>query len=95
MSTPDPAAPGHPAPVHVGPGTVTAAPLRWLRLEGFALLVSAVVGFGVNGRSWWLFAALLLAPDVGAVGYVINLRVGAVAYNIAHVTVLPLALLSV
>ncbi len=74
-------------------GIAVAALVRWLRLEGLALLGSAVIGFGVTGQPWWLFVALLLAPDLGAIGYLVSRRAGAVAHNVAHTTVMPLALL--
>ncbi len=34
--------------------------------------------------AWWLWPVLFLAPDLSMVGYLINSRVGAVLYNIAH-----------
>jgi hypothetical protein len=34
--------------------------------------------------SWWWYPALILAPDVGMLGYVISPRVGAFTYNILH-----------
>lgn len=67
-----------------------ARPLVLLRLEGLALLLAAVVLYAVQGASWWLFAVLLFAPDLGMLGYLRGERVGAVTYNLAHFTVLPL-----
>jgi hypothetical protein len=32
----------------------------------------------------WLFFAWLLAPDLSMVGYLVNTKVGAVLYNLAH-----------
>ena len=36
------------------------------------------------GFSWWVFPAWLLAPDLSMVGYLVNTRVGAFFYNLAH-----------
>ena len=63
---------------------VTGLPLVLLRSEGVALLAMAAVLYAKVGRSWWLFAALLLVPDLGMLGYVGSTRVGAVTYNLAH-----------
>jgi hypothetical protein len=71
-------------------GALAPGPL--LRLEGLALLVAAVVVYGQLDASWWLFAGLLLIPDVGLLGYLAGARVGAATYNLTHTMVLPLAL---
>lgn len=71
-------------------GVLAPGPL--LRLEGLALLAAAVVVYGQLGASWWLFAGLLLVPDVGLAGYLAGPRIGAAAYNLTHTMVLPLAL---
>ena len=67
-------------------------PTRLLRLEGFAVLVVALVAFGALGFSWWLFAALVLAPDLSMVAYARGPRFGARVYNLVHASVLPIAL---
>ena len=64
-----------------------------LRLEGLAIMVSSIVLYANQGWSGWAFAVLLLAPDLSAVGYLANPRVGARIYNVFHVYALPLALL--
>jgi hypothetical protein len=63
-----------------------------LRLEGAALLAAAVLLYREHDASWLLFAVLLFAPDLSMLGYLAGTRIGAVAYNIAHTTALPLAL---
>jgi hypothetical protein len=65
-----------------------------LRLEGLALLAGAAAFYGVHGGSWWLFAALFLAPDLSFVGYLAGPRIGALVYNMAHTTLGPAALLA-
>jgi uncharacterized protein DUF4260 len=67
-------------------------PTTFLRLEGAALLGLAVFLYARGDRGWWLFAVVLLAPDLSIVGYAAGPRVGAVAYNVAHTTVGPAAL---
>lgn len=67
-------------------------PLALLRLEGLVLLLAAVVLYALQNASWWLFALLLFAPDLGMLGYLLGKRVGAATYNLVHITVLPLIL---
>jgi hypothetical protein len=59
-----------------------------------ALLVMAILLYGWYGRSWWLFVALLPAPDLGLLGNLWSRQAGAVAYDLTH-TYLPPATLSV
>ncbi len=67
-------------------------PSTFLRIEGLAVLVAAVVLYFDQGFQWWFFALLLLAPDLGMVGYAFRQRVGAAAYDVTHLEALPLAL---
>ena len=64
----------------------------FLRIEGAAVLVAAVVLYFDAGYEWWLFLVLLLAPDLGGLGYLAGPRVGAAAYDTLHVEVFPIAL---
>src|SRR5262245_51908498 len=64
----------------------------YLRLEGLALGLLCVWLYALAGQSWWLFAVLLLAPDLSMLGYLLGPRVGALAYNIVHSWVLAAAL---
>jgi hypothetical protein len=61
------------------------------RLEGLALLTASVIVYASN-PNWILFALLLLAPDLAMIGYLRGPRIGAIAYNLAHLKILPLAL---
>jgi hypothetical protein len=76
-------------------GVVTGLPLVLLRLEGAALLAAAIYGYAEFGRSWLLFALLLLVPDLGMLGYIANPRIGAITYDLFHTSVGPMALLVV
>jgi Domain of unknown function (DUF4260) len=79
-------------PAGLGAGVVTGLPLVLLRSEGVALLAMAAVLYSRYGRSWWLFVALLPAPDLGLLGSLWSRRAGAVAYDLTHSYVGPAAL---
>jgi hypothetical protein len=51
-----------------------------------------VLLYWMGGGSWWLFALLLLAPDLSMLGYLARPRVGAILYNVFHSYPLPAAL---
>ena len=73
-------------------GIVRGLPLVLLRTEGAALLGLAIVLYAKFGRSWILFAVLLLAPDLGALGYVRDTRLGAMTYDVVHTYLAPAVL---
>ena len=73
-------------------GAVEGMPRLLLRIEGAALALAALYTYYRVGASWWLFAALILVPDVSFAGYLLNTRIGAIAYNAMHVTLGPLTL---
>lgn len=55
-----------------------------LRLEGAALGLFCIWLFAWTGFSWWLFAILLLSPDLTMLGYLAGPRVGSPVYNAGH-----------
>lgn len=55
-----------------------------LKLEELALLVLGFVLFLKMDVPWWWFFALLLTPDIGMLGYLMDNRVGAFTYNLFH-----------
>ncbi|GAB5534977.1 MAG: DUF4260 domain-containing protein [Rubricoccaceae bacterium] len=63
--------------------------LTLLRLEGLAISALAIWGFALTDASWWMFAALILAPDLGMLGYLASPKVGAMTYNAVHSTLAP------
>ena len=69
-----------------------ARPAAMLRIEGATMLAGSVLLYWTGGGSWWLFALLLLAPDLSMLGYLAGPRVGAVVYNVFHSYPLPAAL---
>jgi hypothetical protein len=78
-------------PATVAPA-VAGTPRVLLRLEGLFVVVLSVALYWRQGESWWLFAALFLAPDLSFLGYVAGPRMGAIAYNAVHSTAGPLLL---
>jgi len=62
---------------------------RTLQIEGAVLAAAALMTYTHLGASWWLFALLLLAPDLSFAAYLAGPRVGAVAYNLVHSTIGP------
>ncbi len=63
-----------------------------LHLEGAAVFaVTLAVYWRIDGN-WLLFVVLLLAPDVGMLGYVRDTRLGAATYNVFHTYAAALAL---
>lgn len=64
-----------------------------LRLEGLLVLAGAVAAYAALGGSWWLFALLLLAPDV-ALPMAGSAR-GAKFYNLVHTYAVPAMLLAI
>lgn len=63
-----------------------------LRLEALALLAGALILYAHAGGGWGRFALLFLAPDLVFVAYVAGARAGAIAYNLVHSLVGPVAL---
>lgn len=65
------------------------------RIEGAALAVAAAVAFVAVGFAWWWLLALFLLFDLSMVGYAMNDRVGAIAYNAVHNYAVPAVLVVV
>lgn len=63
-----------------------------LRLEGLTVFIGAIVLYAHLGFSGWTFAALLLVPDLGMIGYLVSPRLGSYTYNAVHAYTLPLLL---
>ncbi|MBN9220616.1 MAG: DUF4260 domain-containing protein [Mesorhizobium sp.] len=69
-------------------------PLGWIvRIEWAVLAAAAIVFYSSVGVSWWLFALLILAPDLSMFGYLAGPRIGAIAYNALHILIVPVLLL--
>ena len=63
-----------------------------LRLEGLAAAALSAVFYAQTGASWWLFAALWLAPDLSMLGYLGGSNLGSRVYNAIHSYTTPAAL---
>src|SRR4029079_5703825 len=73
---------------------VTGGLRTMLRLEGLGLFLGMTLLYGVWDGSWWIYAALFLAPDLSFVGYLGGPRLGALLYNAAHSYMAPMALMT-
>lgn len=63
-----------------------------LRAEGLVVLAGALALYAWGGYGWLAFVLLLFAPDLAMAGYLLNPRVGSIAYNLGHTYSLPLVL---
>ncbi|MBR9913371.1 MAG: DUF4260 domain-containing protein [Algicola sp.] len=57
---------------------------KLLKLEELAMFILGIIVFSQQPFSWWWFLVLILLPDLGMLGYLINSKVGALTYNICH-----------
>lgn len=55
-----------------------------LRFEELGIFAVGGYFFSLTGFSWWIFALLFFAPDIGMIGYAVNTKTGAFLYNIFH-----------
>lgn len=58
--------------------------IRIIKLEELAMAAFAVFLYSQLHESWTLFFALILTPDLSMLGYLLNAKTGAYAYNIVH-----------
>ncbi|MDB5540061.1 MAG: hypothetical protein JWQ89_1788 [Devosia sp.] len=71
------------------PGFPPNSVVTLLRVEGVAALAAAVTAYWFLGGNWWLFALLILAPDLSFFGLYAGPKAGAKIYNFAHTYTLP------
>jgi hypothetical protein len=74
---------------------VYSLPRLLLRVEGFALAAAGLTVYFHFDYGWALLVVLALAPDLSMLAYLVDTRVGATAYNLAHTEVLPALLVVV
>jgi Domain of unknown function (DUF4260) len=72
---------------------VKRLPIWFERIENLAVAVVVVVVFVRLHFSWWWLPVFFLAFDASMAGYLVNNRVGAICYNLAHAYVAPAVLL--
>ncbi len=63
-----------------------------LKSEEIGLFLFGIFLFTQLPYAWWCFPLLLLLPDIGMLGYLVNERLGAQLYNLFHHRGLALAL---
>ena len=83
---------GADASVAPSTGAVVGSVRLLLRLEGLAVAAVGAYLYARGGYSWILFAALILVPDASFAAFLAGPRVGALAYNVMHSYLGPLAL---
>ncbi len=55
-----------------------------LRGEEVVMFLLGIYLFSLLDYSWWWFFGLILAPDIGMLGYLMGNRIGAIGYNLFH-----------
>ncbi|MBC7828561.1 MAG: DUF4260 domain-containing protein [Chitinophagaceae bacterium] len=55
-----------------------------LRLEEGAMFIASIYLLSLHETFWWVYLILVLGPDIGMLGYLINDKAGAVSYNAFH-----------
>jgi hypothetical protein len=55
-----------------------------LKLEEAFMFVLSIFLFSKLDFAWWLYLALLFAPDLSMLGYLGGTKVGALTYNFIH-----------
>lgn len=55
-----------------------------LKVEEVFMMVLGIYLFSLLPYDWWWFLVLLLAPDIGMMGYFFGNKMGALLYNLFH-----------
>ncbi|MEP0985785.1 DUF4260 domain-containing protein [Ekhidna sp.] len=55
-----------------------------LKLEELAMFLLSIYLFSFLDYAWWVYLIWILAPDIGMLGYAINIKLGATTYNLFH-----------
>ncbi len=55
-----------------------------LRLEELAQFLVCAYYLVATDATWWTYALLLVGPDIGMLGYLLNSSIGAFTYNLLH-----------
>jgi hypothetical protein len=64
-----------------------------LKLEELAEFALGIFIFSRLDFAWWYFPLLLLSPDIGMLGYLVNPKIGAWLYNLFHHKALAITIL--
>ncbi|WPR76247.1 DUF4260 domain-containing protein [Algoriphagus sp. NG3] len=55
-----------------------------IQIEELTMFLGSIHLFSRLNLKWWWFPALVMLPDLGMLGYLVNDTLGAVTYNIVH-----------
>lgn len=55
-----------------------------IKLEELAMFLVSILLFTELEYAWWVYLVLILAPDIGMIGYAISTQLGAITYNLFH-----------
>ncbi len=55
-----------------------------IKIEEVAMFGFSIVLFSFTNFAWWWYILLILAPDIGMLGYLAGNKVGAFTYNLFH-----------
>jgi hypothetical protein len=75
-------------------GAVSGGLRILLRLEGLTLFAGMTLLYAVWEGSWWVYAIVILVPDLSFVAYLAGPRAGAIVYNAAHSYMAPMSLMT-
>jgi hypothetical protein len=75
--------------------TKPSLPVVLLHAEGLAVLISAIAVYAHLRGNAWLFVLLLFTPDVFMLGYLKNVQLGSIIYNIGHTYIVPIVVLAI
>src|SRR5699024_7616911 len=67
----------------------------FLHLEGLAVLLVCLYFYQWFDFNWILFIVLLFTPDLAALGYLSNPKIGALLYNIVHTYIFTLGIVMI
>jgi len=65
-----------------------------LRLEELAQFLACLYFLIAIDSAWWAYALMIIGPDIGMFGYLVNPKVGAFTYNLLHHKGLAVVLLA-
>jgi len=57
---------------------------KLLKFEEFGLFLLSIFLFSQLSYAWWVYPLLILAPDLGMIGYLFGPGAGSVSYNTTH-----------
>lgn len=69
------------------------SPKALLHIEGLFILLLCLLFYYTGGFSWILFIVLLFTPDLTALGYLVNIKIGTFTYNLVHTYTFSLILI--